>query len=125
MYDNYNYPPGADTPSAPWNQIEPDPIEIDAEVTVLLKGTIRVEADIYEDDGSFKSIANYKIVEDACKDQCNTIPELLDELAKYINGELTGGNLSNHRRQELETMLEDCQGWQMVDMEVDEFSLTK
>lgn len=23
MYDNYNYPPGADTPSAPWNQSEP------------------------------------------------------------------------------------------------------
>lgn len=22
MYDNYNYPPGADTPDAPWNQVE-------------------------------------------------------------------------------------------------------
>lgn len=30
MYDNYNYPPGADTPNAPWNQVEPP--EIEAEV---------------------------------------------------------------------------------------------
>lgn len=124
MYDIYNYPPGADTPLAPWNQVEPDPVVVDAEITVLLKGKIRVETDILKDDGSFKSIANYKIVEDACKDQCHSIPELLDELAKYINGELAGGNLSKRRRQELEIMLEDCQGWQMVDMEVEEFGLT-
>lgn len=26
MYDNYNYPAGADTPNAPWNQVELDDI---------------------------------------------------------------------------------------------------
>ena len=31
MYDNYNYPYGADTPSAPWN--EPEIPEMDFEVT--------------------------------------------------------------------------------------------
>lgn len=27
MYNNYNYPLGADTPDAPWNEKEPDMIE--------------------------------------------------------------------------------------------------
>ena len=26
MYDNYNYPAGADTPDAPWNQVNPEDI---------------------------------------------------------------------------------------------------
>ena len=40
MYDNFNYPAGADTPDAPWNQC--DPPEIDIDVTVretLVKDT--------------------------------------------------------------------------------------
>lgn len=36
MYDNYNYPMGADTPDAPWNQSDPDDMEFEVSCTQTL-----------------------------------------------------------------------------------------
>jgi hypothetical protein len=130
MYDNYNYPAGADTPDAPWNQPgEPDPIVIEATVnTTLFKNNVTVETSNYDvvhdddfGDASIELNDGYSDVEKYYTEQHKSILELLEELAKYIKGELAGGNLSSHRRQELEMMLEDCQGWKQYSFEVEEF----
>ena len=42
MYDNYNYPLGADNPDAPWNQKENPEREIEVTVSVTLSKTIKV-----------------------------------------------------------------------------------
>lgn len=44
MYNNYDYPCGADTPDAPWNQDnrEPDYIERDVEVCISLSKTVTI-----------------------------------------------------------------------------------
>ena len=45
--DNYNYPMGADTADAPWNQVEPEPIEVEVTVSITLSKTVKVYVDDY------------------------------------------------------------------------------
>jgi len=46
MYDNYNYPAGADTPDAPWNQVELKDIYGD-------DANDRIDEEISDHDGMF------------------------------------------------------------------------
>lgn len=115
MYDNYNYPPGADTPDAPWNQREPEPIEVACDTNVTLKKQIVVTTTNYEEDCDETGCDiflhdGYAEFEQHVKEQHLSLPKLLDELAKYINGELASG-VTGSRKWELQQMLEDCQGW--------------
>lgn len=48
--NNYDYPMGADTSSAPWNQIDNPPIEVEVDVTLTLNKTIKVNITDYEYD---------------------------------------------------------------------------
>lgn len=48
MYDNYNYPLGADNPDAPWNQEENPEREIEVTVSVTLSKTIKVKVSDYD-----------------------------------------------------------------------------
>ena len=48
MYDNYNYPLGADNPDAPWNQKENPKREIEVTVSVTLSKTIKVKVSDYD-----------------------------------------------------------------------------
>jgi hypothetical protein len=125
MYDNYNYPAGADTPDAPWNEREVPEIGLKAEITVLLKKSdVKVFTSNYnfDEDGKIELNDCYSDIEEYYEKQCNSIPKLLGELAKYINGELAVGNISRSRRQELKAMLEDCEGWEATDIEAEEYT---
>ena len=124
MYDNYNYPMGADTPDAPWNQHEPDPIEVSVAVTVTLTHETTVETANYinGEDGD-ELLDGYDDINAIYGEQHKSVPELLGELAKYIKGELAGGNVSCRRKWELQSMLEDCQGWTEEETEVDNYEI--
>ena len=126
MYDNYNYPMGADTPSAPWNEREIPEVEMDCEVAVTLSRNAVVMTDIYTEDkdGYREFMGSYADVEDAFKGQYHSIPTLLEELKKYINGELAGGNISTSRKFELEEMLDSCQGWEVGELEITDYKLS-
>ena len=91
------YPPGADTPDAPWNEVEVTDIEVTCHVSVNLVKDVPVMTDQYitecdEEDGSchIELIASYSDMETEYRKQHKSIPELLNELSKYINGELAG-----------------------------------
>lgn len=129
MYDNYNYPPGADTPDAPWNQpSDPDPIDVRVDVGVALScKNCSVYTDNYwieaDNEGYTETHLEdgYADIKRLYTEQHKSIPELLAELCKYINGELAGGNVSRQRKEELEQMLEDAEGWQVDDVEIDDY----
>ena len=126
MYDNYNYPMGADTPDAPWNEKEIPEIEVAAEITVLLKKSdVKISTCNYslDENGEIRLRDRLMDIEGYYHTQNNSVPRLLGELAKYINGELAGGDISASRRQELEAMLEDCTGWETVDVEIEEYKI--
>lgn len=130
MYDNYNYPPGADTPDAPWNQVENEPIDVDVVAEVTLVHNTKVSTtnyNAYTDEEGYHDeelYDGYQDIEKYYKEQHKSIPDLLDELAKYIKGELAGGNLSHRRRQELELMLEDCEDWEIDNIEIEDFIIS-
>ena len=126
MYDNYNYPPGADTPDAPWNEHDTEPIEVNADVTVTLQNTLTVTTNNYvvDEDGT-DLLDKYSDIEELVRKQHKSIPALLAELEKYINKELQGDvsrDVSYTRKCELRKMLEDCQGWEQAELDVDDFN---
>ena len=118
------YPAGAyNDPNAPYNQVELEPIEVDADVTVTLQNTLTVTTDNYAvDEDGIDLLDKYSDVEELVRKQHKSIPALLAELVKYINGELAGGNISSSRRQELKAMLNDCQGWQVDNIEIEDYN---
>ena len=46
--DNYNYPMGADTKDAPWNQVDNPERKIEATVSVTLSKTVKIKVSDYE-----------------------------------------------------------------------------
>ena len=118
MYDNYNYPPGADNASAPWNEREIPEQRFDCEVSVTLtRNSSFFSEDYCCDEDGCDLLAGADTV-GAYNEQHKSIPDLLVELEKYICGELQG-NISRDRRHELEQMLDDCRGWQVYETEID------
>ena len=45
--DNYNYPMGADTSDAPWNQSDPKPVNVEVQVTIVLTKIIELPVTDY------------------------------------------------------------------------------
>ena len=133
MYDNYNYPPGADTPSAPWNQPgDPEPIDLELEVTMCLTHKTVVSTTNYTDFAEDEEGYSEREIHDGDKDvmayyksQHKSIPELLGELAKYIKGELECKDISSQRRYELNDMLLTCEGWSVNDIEIEDYNAAK
>lgn len=116
MYDNYNYPPGADTPDAPWNQVDPPEVDFNIEAIVTVSRSAVATTDrVYNDDGDLR------ICEDAgasgvYKDNYASIPELLGELVKYIDGEMQG-DISHERKWELQRLRDSATGWDVIEEE--------
>lgn len=48
IMDNYNYPMGADTKDAPWNQVDNPEREIEVTVSVTLSKTVKIKVSDYE-----------------------------------------------------------------------------
>jgi hypothetical protein len=120
------YPAGAYyDANAPWNQVEVPDIEVKCVTTMPMQKTISVMTDQYtvDEDGDTELLDNYGDLREKVLDQHYDIPTLLEELAKYIKGELENGNLSYQRKLELNDMLDDCEGWEMGDVDVEDYEL--
>lgn len=93
-------------------------IPVDCDTTVVLTKNITIHTDQYERDENGCDLTCDLI--DEIRRQHHSVTELLDELAKYINGELQG-QLSWSRREQLNEMLDDCQHWQEIDITVEDY----
>lgn len=117
------YPAGAysDT-NAPFNQCEIPEIEVKCDVMVsVVREGVPVMTDNYtRDEDGIEALQEY--LPDDYENCHYGIPELLGELAKYINGELAGG-VTGDRRRQLLGMLADCQGWRTEVTSVEDFSI--
>lgn len=109
--DNYNYPMGADTKDAPWNQADNPEREIEVTVSVTLSKTVKIKVSDYEitdsgkdEDGEYFEDIDYskcdlkRVVEEQI-----TLPQ---DAYKYVKGEF-----NNDQRNDLE-------GWDVDDFEV-------
>ena len=129
--DNYNYPIGADTPDAPWNEPMIPELEFDVTISMSLSKTVKCSTNKYNpvviDEPHSRLHEEYPDTSDTpwsevYGDNHKTIPELLSELKKYIQKDLD--NLMSddskpdkafHRRR-LEFLMEECDNW-VVDEE--------
>ena len=105
------YPPGAEfDPRAPWNQVDPPEVDFTIKVGITLEREAVITTDeVYNDDGDW-CLCDDADVEGAYKETYKSIPDMLAELSKYIDGELLG-DISKERRRELELMKESATGW--------------
>lgn len=128
MYDNYNYPLGADTPDAPWNEPSP-PKErkFDCHVIVTMEKDVRVPTQNYnefvDEDEMGKRLecdTSETDWEHEYNANCITLTEMLNELKQYVESDLamTGKNTGKGRY--LQELLEACQGWQNVETTIEE-----
>lgn len=126
MYDNYNYPAGADTPDAPWNQSEPDDKEFLVDVEYILqKKNVKVTTKDYKPEVVTK---DEEIVEPLDISDTNwenayeesghlTIQELLNELKEYVKADMQTCSPNTCKGAYLKRVLEDCDGWELYDKE--------
>lgn len=126
MYDNYNYPAGADTPDAPWNQSEPDDKDFLVDVEYILqKKNVKVTTKDYRPDVVTK---DEEIVEPLDTSDTNwenayeesghlTIQELLNELKEYVKADMQTCSPNTCKGAYLKRVLEDCDGWELYDKE--------
>ena len=129
MRDRDYYPAGAyNDPNAPYNEVELPDIEVSCEVSITLTkkdapvftGNYINECDDEEGYESVEVLDTYQELADKYNTQHYSLTGLLDELAKYIRGELQG-DISYGRRNELERMLEDCQDWEEGDTDIEDY----
>ena len=124
--DNYNYPAGADTCDAPWNEREYPALGFDVEVSVQLVKTVELHTDDYftdtdlngDDLEDFHTVNAGHDWEADYEDECYTIPEMLEELQHMIEKELA--TATGTRRNRLRRMLADCQGWKQEEFHAEE-----
>ena len=117
------YPAGAySDPNAPWNKVDiPDiTVKCDVMVSVVREGVPVMTDNYTRDEDGIEVLQEY--LPDDYENGHHDIPELLGELAKYINGELAGG-VTGERRRQLLGMLADCEGWRTEVTSVEDYSI--
>lgn len=70
MYDNYNYPVGADNADAPWNQADNPEREVEVTVSITLSKTLKVRVDDYQivDSGKDEDGEYFEDIDYSCCD---------------------------------------------------------
>lgn len=132
MYDNYHYPPGADTPDAPWNQTENEEREFEVTVSQTLSKNVtlftsdyNLEAD-FDEEGSYVSYntsdTDWK---KAYSEDHATIEGLLkafkDRLIlekSILEAKLDQNAETKKRIRECDYYISECENWCVDDYEI-------
>lgn len=113
MYDNYNYPEGADSPSAPWNQ-DQKAKELEVTVSVTLSKTVKILVDDYTNLGVVTDEDGNKY-EDIDYSECDLKKAVKDQI--YLPQD-AGKILQNSEVSALESIADDFSDWEVDDFEV-------
>jgi len=129
MYDNYNYPLGADGPDAPWNQSdgEQSPVSVDVCISQTLHRDTTIEVDDYtaegwedaEPDGEGGYMRSGGIDYDFSdcnfdaqyEDQEYDIPKLLEKLKELATERMNQEGTDAKTKRELAGIIKGCDGW--------------
>lgn len=112
--DNYNYPLGADTKNAPWNQHDLEALEFEVAISQSLSKTATVTTTDYEEEEDYDDCLNQKILAANTSNtdwhevykECHYEPYGLITLLKDI---LTTGKLPSER--ERRDLIKECEDW--------------
>lgn len=131
MYDNYNYPMGADTPSAPWNEECTPEREFDivVEQTMSFKGEVFTSnyTPYLDDEDGYVGYDTFDTPwSEIFAEQHYSIKELLAMLKQYAQDELSvydemyeaGDRGHGAKRAQLKSVISDCDQWECVGEEI-------
>lgn len=134
--DNYNYPAGADTPDAPWNQSEPSKRDFEVTIIQTLSKNVTVstsdyaEEEDWDDDlGKCMSVdttdTNWRL---AYQENHETIESLLTEFAEMLRVQIESlesdveidiaSPKDKQYLKRLKYLKSECENWCVDDFEV-------
>ena len=111
--DNYNYPMGADTPDAPWNQVDNPEKEIEVLVSITLSKTFKVKVSDYTitDSGKDEDGEYFEDIDYSNCDLKGTVEE------QIILPQNAWDYIAPKSKKETQAIF-DLKGWNVDDMEV-------
>ena len=134
MYNNYDYPCGADGPDAPWNQSDPEPVEVEVVINQTLSKSTKIFTTDYivnewedfepDEEGRFYRTGGIEYdfsdsdLKGAYEEQDYTIPELLDYLKAYLIVDIANCDKESGKKQKLQHILDCCEDWEVIETEV-------
>ena len=135
MKESGYYPLGIEYSSdAPWNQSEPEPVEVDVTISQSLSRSTKIKVTDYvanewedvepNDKGGFNRIGGVEYdfsnsdLKGAYEEQEYTIPELLDYLILYLIRDIAKCNEESDKKKKLQHILKCCEGWILDETEV-------
>ena len=135
MIESGYYPPGSEfDPNAPYNQSEPEPVEVDVTISQSLSRSTKIKVTDYisnewedverNNKGSFYRTKEIEYdfsdsdLKGAYEEQEYTIPELLDYLKTYLIVDIANCNKDSGKKQKLQHILDCCQGWKVDETEI-------
>lgn len=108
MYDNYNYPEGADTPDAPWNQESQEYKRIKVTVSITLSKDLEIDVNDYTiDKDEFLKCDRIDFSDCDLKTAVKTQHILPDEVYKYVDRDYLKEELKNWIVDDLEVIPND------------------
>lgn len=129
MIESGFYPPGAEfDPNAPYNQSDPDERSFTCEVMETVSRMVDVTTTKYnvfsetDEDGMYYSELDTSDVNwgEEYDELYYDLPELMKELKAFILGNVDVDRLNSVQRRKMEYLLGQCDGWGLVEREVDE-----
>lgn len=127
MYDNYSYPPGADTPLAPWNLSEPEERDFEVTVSQTLSKTVTVRTNDYYDEvieEKNNGLVEHNIdTSDTDWEQAyhendyHTPEQLIGLFKRYLEAELGGKQDIPKSPSYLKHLIKECDDWCEDDIE--------
>ena len=134
MYDNYNYPMGADNENAPWNQREQEEREFKVCISQTLSKSTTICTNDYameyeEETGNYRISTSDTQWKEALEDSETYTPlDLINEFKKFLemlieerksNGESSKRNfLYENSNNYYEHLIEECNNWTEDELEI-------
>lgn len=115
--NNYDYPMGADTKDAPWNETENPEEEIEVTISITLSKTVKIKVTDYtkevewnEEENAKREVLNFDDCnfKEAVEEQLWT-PEDLERILTY---------LPDNKSYAVHKIKEDLSGWNVDEIEV-------
>lgn len=126
MRDADYYPAGAyNDPNAPYNQVEPPEIEAEVNMSFTLERIATITTnEVWWDEDQWELAADADIGK-AYDDYYVAIPDMLEELTKYVKGEMevlakfikakTANKEERERYRYLQRIIDSAVGWEVTD----------
>lgn len=113
--DNYNYPMGADTSDAPWNQRDLEPVNVEVQVTIVLTKTIELPVTDYTVEPGGTNEDGLTVPDSYIFDDCDFEGALKDNvtLPHQLADLMEGCKLTKYD-------VADCKGWELEEVEISE-----